>query len=1589
MSNTINFLVHGKPAADGHPPGSNDFHKHLPQATLKQSVQIGTLRGMDADVTVSVEPGRDVVVVHIANGPSLMLHPENARDLFRAQEGTLVAARRDGSAESLRVPSSLGWARAAAPLQKRGLFDKVSIAAIEVFSGVSIGQAAAAATALAVKKVDSQVNPGVYQLKADALPPLKASLAVPAVIPAVTNGPILVLVHGTFSNTEGTFGKLWSNPDLVKKLFAGYPNRVYGLEHATLGASPISNALLLAKALPQGTRLHLLTHSRGGLVAEVLARACSIDKLRQADLDFFAGPAYQADRADLEALVALVRQRAIGVERIVRVACPARGTLLASKRLDAYISVLKWTLELAHIPVLPALVEFLGEVAQNKSDPDAIPGLAAQMPDSPLVAWLHAADQPIAGELRVVAGDVQGDNIGSWVKTLLTDAYYWTDNDFVVQTSSMYGGAARAAGATFVLDRGGKVSHFTYFSNPVTAAAVVDALTQKTPAGFRAIGPLSAAGKDSSGMRGARPADPNRPAVFVIPGILGSNLSVDGERVWLGWRMIGGLDDLAYPDAAKRAIKPDGPVGHTYDRLCATLAATHDVIEFAFDWRKPIEQEAVRLAGDIEAALKLRDTSGQPVQLLAHSMGGLVARVMQLERPEVWKKMMARAGARVLMLGTPNAGSWAPMQVLSGDDSFGNKLVAFGMPFRDGEARALMARFPGFLQLQAGLLDPAHGLDREETWKEMARRDMELVEQASIWHKLPLQLRSFAWGIPPQSVLDMAVTLRKRLDVQRDEWRLAAGDNTVVMVLGHAKFTPDGYGYFDKKGLMYLDAPDQGDGRVTVSSALLPGVPAWKVDAEHGDLPNVEAAQAGYVELLLTGATTRFEKLDHATIKEQQKSRSAYVPNRGSRRDAAAAPDMLDGSSADEGRTLFDEAPQAALALTVVNGNLKFVRQPVMLGHYRSSRLTGAERVLDKLIGGSMSHSISMGLYPDGIRTHQVFRNLAENEQNPLQLPRPDSIIVVGLGAEGELSVDALAATVCSGVLGWAQRLAETHIATLDGFEMAATLIGSGGPGISAAQSARAVAKGVSDANRHLEQSDWPRVTHLYFTELYLDRATDAWRALNLLSQSTPGRFRLSERIAEGTGAQRRALETGYRGAAYDMMSALSEPTDNPRKAVITYTVDTKRAREDVRAQHMQAPLVRMLLETAACGATNDRELGRTLFKLLVPPEVEPFMAGSSDMQISLNSGTSGIPWEMLDTPSPNPNERDKTPWAIRVKLLRRLRTVEPDSHVTDAGIGNNILVIGEPECPKDYARLPGAWREASAVAAKLGKARFDGTVKTLISPVVTDVGFDAASIIKTLIANDWRIIHIAGHGAPASEDGAGGVVLSNNTFFGPDEIANMRVAPSLVFVNCCHLAAQVPGQVFNAAPSPYMRAMRAAGTAEKLIEKGVRCVIAAGWAVDDVAAEVFATTFYQQLIDGARFIDAVAAARMAAWQQDRNGTTWAAYQCYGDPDWRLARSNDRAPADPQPVTDEFAGICSSLGLMLALETVITNARYTDEKVTDCETKVRHLEQRFGQDWGNVGVVAEAFGLAWAEARDLPKAIAWTERAVSANDGSA
>ena len=128
--------------------------------------------------------------------------------------------------------------------------------------------------------------------------------------------------------------------------------------------------------------------------------------------------------------------------------------------------------------------------------------------------------------------------------------------------------------------------------------------------------------------------------------------------------------------------------------------------------------------------------------------------------------------------------------------------------------------------------------------------------------------------------------------------------------------------------------------------------------------------------------------------------------------------------------------------------------------------------------------------------------------------------------------------------------------------------------------------------------------------------------------------------------------------------------------------------------------------------------------------------------------------------------------------------------------------------------------------------------------------------MISALLARDWRIVHISGHGEPPSEDGnPRGVVLSHDNFLGPREIRSMRTVPELVFVNCCYLAARNATELLTPdgarQAGAYNRAQFAASVAEELIKIGVRCVVAAGWAVSDDAASAFAQPYDALLTAG------------------------------------------------------------------------------------------------------------------------------------------
>jgi hypothetical protein len=469
-------------------------------------------------------------------------------------------------------------------------------------------------------------------------------------------------------------------------------------------------------------------------------------------------------------------------------------------------------------------------------------------------------------------------------------------------------------------------------------------------------------------------------------------------------------------------------------------------------------------------------------------------------------------------------------------------------------------------------------------------------------------------------------------------------------------------------------------------------VRTWKVNSPHGDLANTKNAFDAYVELLIRGDTNRLEALpESAPAARGALAGAAPPPVLVARRPARM---LLRAEPPAAESDVFAAAapiPSAAspLQISIVNGDLKFVREPLIVGHYRSLKLTGSEAATDALLGRAMSRSLEAGLYPSTIGSHQVFLNTRRNPVDPFFLPRPEAVIVAALGEEGMLAAAELTVAVRQATMAYAQRLSE-HGAT-GAFDLAATLIGTGGIGMHVDTAALAIAEAVSDANERLKRSGWPTVAKLQLIEQYLDRATEAHDALKALATAHPQRFKLSPQVAAALGALQRPVRSSYRAAGYDFISV--QHRSEPRGEVIEFTLDTQRARSEVRGVATQVRLINELVRVGADNRNRNKQIGRSLFNLLVPIELEPFLSGSSTVLLQLDQATARYPWELLDTQPDGSKSRSKAlPWSARTRVLRKLRVAEFRQNPHDTRRDDDVLVIGEPQCdPEKYPRLPGA----------------------------------------------------------------------------------------------------------------------------------------------------------------------------------------------------------------------------------------------------------------------------------------------------------
>ena len=1476
-------------------------HAEIPGATVLVAVESALgIRGAEQEQIVRLPPEvrKEDVVLEVDLGDGVR------------QWSALTQLEEDGVAVPQSPRGGESVIRIAPVVRRRDGTRSAGAAIVKGLKVLHIDPARTLAQELILPKFEGQIVPGLKGLDRDG------RFIEPKTLEG--SGPYLLFVHGTASSTHGGFGELFvdkappTEPDRqnleYQNLFDEHEGRVLALEHKTLSVSPITNALDLVSALPDQARLRIVSHSRGGLIAELL---CLDPNFSDTLLDPF--DARHADqKADLQRLRGLLQQKQFVIEKFVRVACPARGTILASKRIDLYASVLLNVLLAAPKaftgPVgdaaFDALKEVLVDLVKLRTDPSELPGLEAQMPTSPLVRFLRANPRT-AADLAVISGDVEGSGFWGRLKVLATDAFYLTDHDLVVDTKSMYGGVERDKKAHYFFDKGADVNHFSYFRNKRTRAKLASWLTDGS--GFEEF---------DTGVEAKLPPSPRdlaaRPIVFVVPAEFGSALVAgDGTAVWpdAGELLRRGVESLFDP-----ALKPGRPT-RSYQPLLDYLSSRYDVRPVGWDWRSSIADAADVLRGGVAEAAG----NGVPVHFIGHGAGGLVIRMLAAKDPVLWQQVMSKGG-RALMLGTPQTGTHWSLALLAGADRLVRLLSMIGRPSDPQQIAAQFARCEAVLDL---LPDDYLPLDDNNA--------------AARWSAL---------GIAPNVSLGGAADRRKAVK--------GVAATGMIAVVGEANATP--VALRRSAAGIEIGTTAYGDGRVTWESAAVGSDGPWHVPAPFGNLIADRSGFGGYVELLEAGQTRllprpRLTAAGRDTAWNAPDDAPLLLPDNDDLAEAGVGPRSA-GAPAQ---------PPLSLRVSITNGDVNTARHPVLVGHYFGDPIVSVEKVLDRLLNNALSRRFNLRIYPGADGTNAVIFGAKGT--------RPEGAVVIGLGKVGEFNAEKLRRAVTDAVIRYSMAVVERlGDGAPPAVSISTLLLGSnGGTALSIESSIQAVVRGVVDANRAFVLRDHAmRISEVEFVELFEGRAVVAAHALSALGDRMKPELAPHESLEIDSDLKTTdyirydAPLSDYAGGWPRRVRIVREPGCKDEEPALRFTVLTDRARAETTLQCTSERLVKGLVDASATNAAFDTKTATALYELLIPNDIKDAAGDETNVVLVVDDTAAQYPWELcVDRLGPTGLQpfdaaggaRTK-PISIDMGLVRQFETDKFRLHPRTPQ-ANLAFVVGDTD--SGLTELDGAKREAEEVAGLLGGRRY--AVTHLDRP-------DSGTFLRELFSADYRVLHIAAHGHfDEDHPKRSGIVVGKDTYITAFEIGQMRVVPELVFLNCCHI-----GQL-----GKFHRI--AASVARELIEMGVAAVVAAGWAVDDKAAVTFATTFYDALItQRLPFSKAVTAARQQTWRMHPDTNTWGAYQCYGNPDFRLVIDGDDGATAVK--------LCSRYEYLSRFRSALSEsnqAGFDERRQMELAKELKALRAEMKSDWAD-GELETAYGLAIGEFGDYKTAIDTLEK---------
>jgi len=310
--------------------------------------------------------------------------------------------------------------------------------------------------------------------------------------------------------------------------------------------------------------------------------------------------------------------------------------------------------------------------------------------------------------------------------------------------------------------------------------------------------------------------------VIVVPGIMGSQLGLvrtpplPNDIVWVDPIdiQVGRLATLRLPGpsgAPGARIVSLGVVLYSYLKLKLQLRAAGFAVSFHdYDWRLGIDELGHAFAE------RLRNEPAKRVAIVAHSMGGLVSRAAVVlpgaERVE-----------RVLLLGSPNFGSFATIQALRGTYAVVRKIARLAIQSSaEHLAGEVFNTFPSLYHM----LPSAGG-----------GNGADLFDAAS-------------W--PDTGPQPKAELLQQARHVQS---MLAHPDSRFASIVGIGQETVTSVRRLN--GDFVYTITRHGDGTVPAISAALPGAITHYARVAHSDLTRDRVVAAAVVDLLRKGSTQR------------------------------------------------------------------------------------------------------------------------------------------------------------------------------------------------------------------------------------------------------------------------------------------------------------------------------------------------------------------------------------------------------------------------------------------------------------------------------------------------------------------------------------------------------------------------------------------------------------------------------------------------------------------------------------------------------------------------------------------------------------